>query len=84
MAEPDAKISVRSARAVINPLRHGSRCCRSASGAARPFPVEPVRTLDAIHLATLEVLGEVPQLVTVVTRDARMGENARAMGYGVE
>ncbi|HLA89713.1 MAG TPA: hypothetical protein VJL28_04690 [Gemmatimonadaceae bacterium] len=43
-----------------------------------------MRTLDAIHLATLEVLGEVPQLVTVVTRDARMGENARAMGYGVE
>lgn len=52
--------------------------------AARPFPVEPVRTLDAIHLATLERLGEAPQLVTVVTRDARVRDNARALGYAVE
>ena len=51
--------------------------------AARPFPIEPVRTLDAIHLATLEALGETPQLVTVVTRDARIAGNARALGYAV-
>lgn len=51
--------------------------------AARPFPVEPIRTLDAIHLATLELLGEPPQLVTVVTRDSRVGDNARALGYAV-
>jgi hypothetical protein len=50
---------------------------------ARPFPVEPVRTLDAIHLATLESLGETPQLVTVVTRDDRIARNARALGYAV-
>src|SRR4030095_3821508 len=35
----------------------------------RPFPVEPIRTLDAVHLATLELLGEPPQLLTVVARD---------------
>jgi hypothetical protein len=50
----------------------------------RPFPVEPIRTLDAVHLATLELLGEPPQLVTVVTRDARVRDNARALGYAVE
>jgi predicted nucleic acid-binding protein len=50
----------------------------------RPFPVEPIRTLDAVHLATAELLGEPPQLVTVVTRDARVRENARALGYTVE
>ncbi len=50
----------------------------------RPFPVEPIRTLDAIHLATLELLGEAPQLVTVVTRDGRVRDNARALGYVVE
>jgi predicted nucleic acid-binding protein len=50
----------------------------------RPFPVEPIRTLDAIHLATVELLGEAPQLVTVVTRDARVGENASALGFAVE
>ena len=51
--------------------------------AGRPFPVEPIRTLEAIHLATLESLGETPQLVTVVTRDARIARNARALGYAV-
>ena len=50
----------------------------------RPFPVEPVRTLDAVHLATVEQLGEPPALVTVVTRDGRVRENARALGYHVE
>lgn len=49
----------------------------------RPFPVEPVRTLDAIHLATLELLGEPPHAITVLTRDARVRENALAMGYRV-
>lgn len=51
--------------------------------AGQPFPVEPVRTLDAIHLATIESLGETPQFVTVVTRDRRIARNARALGYAV-
>ena len=50
----------------------------------RPFPVEPVRTLDAVHLATADLLGEPPQLVTVVTRDARVRDNARALGFAIE
>ena len=50
----------------------------------RPFPVEPIRTLDAVHLATAEELGEPPALVTIVTRDARVRDNARALGYAVE
>ena len=51
--------------------------------AGRPFPVEPVRTLDAVHLATVELLGEPPQLVTIITRDERVRANARALGYMV-
>ena len=51
---------------------------------ARPFPLEPIRTLDALHLATAELLGEPPALMTVVTRDARVRENALALGYAVE
>jgi predicted nucleic acid-binding protein len=51
--------------------------------AGRPFPVEPVRTLDAVHLATVELLGEPPQLVTIVARDERVRANARALGYMV-
>ena len=49
--------------------------------AGRPFPAEPVRTLDAIHLATAELLGEPPQLTTILTRDERVRENAKALGY---
>jgi predicted nucleic acid-binding protein len=46
----------------------------------QPFPVEPIRTLDALHLATAELLGA-PRRVTIITRDARVAENARALGY---
>ena len=50
----------------------------------RPFPVEPVRTNDAIHLATAELIDEQPQLVTIVTRDRHIRENAIALGFMVE
>jgi hypothetical protein len=46
--------------------------------------VEPVRTLDAVHIATVESLAEAPQLVAIVTRDHRVRENATALGYSVE
>ena len=48
--------------------------------AARPFPVEPVRTLDAIHLATaLELTKALPDL-QILTFDRRVAENALALG----
>jgi predicted nucleic acid-binding protein len=50
----------------------------------RPFPVEPIRTLDAVHLATTDLLGEAPQIVKIVTRDVRVRDNGRALGYIVE
>ena len=46
--------------------------------------MEPVRTHDAVPLATVEKLGETPELMTIVTRDWRLLENAPAMGYAVE
>lgn len=49
--------------------------------AGRPFPIEPIRTLDAIHLATAEFLGELPQFLTVLTRDARVRDNAVSLGF---
>ena len=52
--------------------------------ASRPFPAEPIRTLDGIHLATAELLGESPQLITIITRDNRIIENAKALGYAIE
>jgi len=52
--------------------------------AGRAFPVEPIRTLDAIHLATAEALGDPPALVKIVTRDLRVRDNASALGHPVE
>lgn len=78
-------------RTILRRLRRIEERCEVAeisppvlARASRPFAVEPVRTLDAIHLATVELLGEQPQLVTIVTRDRRIRENAIAMGYAVE
>ena|SRR5688572_5539016 len=49
--------------------------------AGRLFPVETVRTLDAIHLATIEVIGDSPTPTSVLSRDVRVRENAKALGF---
>jgi predicted nucleic acid-binding protein len=51
--------------------------------AGRSFPLEPIRTLDAIHLASMEMLVEQPPLVTCLTRDTRIRDNASAIGFSV-
>jgi hypothetical protein len=35
-----------------------------------------------VHLATAELLGEPPPLMTIVTMDDRVRENGEALGYG--
>lgn len=47
--------------------------------ALQPFPV-PVRTLDALHLATLGFLRERGQDAPLATYDARLALGARASG----
>jgi len=78
-------------RAAVRALRRFERRCYLVAvtdavlaRVRRPFPVEPIRTLDALHLATTEVLGEPPALITIVTRDVRVRENAEALRYAVE
>lgn len=77
-------------RAAVRGLRTFARRCELVAvsdqvleRAARPFPVEPIRTLDAIHLSSIILLGEPPQLLTVVTRDDRVAQNATAMGHAL-
>ena len=84
------RLTARQEQAAIRGLQTFERRCAIVAvtetvldRAGRPFPVEPIRTLDAIHLATAELLGEPPQLVTIVTRDARVRSNAQALGYRV-
>ncbi len=63
---------------VIQPVDEGiwNRC-------SRPFPVEPVRTLDALHLATVEKLAGVIEHLVVLSTDSRVRDNARALGFEV-
>ncbi|MBI3182327.1 MAG: hypothetical protein HYZ28_09310 [Myxococcales bacterium] len=52
--------------------------------AGEPFLVEPVRTLDAIHLATAMAWeSEVGGGLVICTRDERVAEIARVYGFGV-
>jgi predicted nucleic acid-binding protein len=50
---------------------------------ARPFPVEPVRLLDAVHLATIEKLSGALTGLVVLSTDERVRRNATALGFEV-
>jgi predicted nucleic acid-binding protein len=85
------RLALDEERAAIRALRRFERRCyivamtdEVLARVRRPFPLEPVRTLDAVHLATVEMLGEPPQLITIITRDDRVRDNAKALGYSVE
>jgi hypothetical protein len=82
------RVTADQERVAIRGLRTFARRCELVAvsdqvleRAARPFPVEPIRTLDAVHLSSIELVAETPQFVAVVTRDSRVAENARAMGH---
>jgi predicted nucleic acid-binding protein len=90
-AHLSGRITVQQQRAALRTLQRFARRSHIVNvteailaHAGRPFPVEPVRTLDAIHLATAAALGEPPALVIVVSRDRRVCDNAAALGYAVE
>lgn len=90
-ARATGRLTVDEEQAAVRALRTFERRCfildvdrAVLDRVRRPFPMEPIRTLDAVHLATAELLGEPAPLVTVVTRDARVRENAGALGYTVE
>ncbi|HEX5110120.1 MAG TPA: type II toxin-antitoxin system VapC family toxin [Vicinamibacterales bacterium] len=89
-ARAAGRITPNEERQALRALRTFERRCSVVavtsevlSRCMRPFPVEPIRTLDAVHLATVEMLGELPPLVTLVTRDERVRANGRALGYEV-
>ena len=51
--------------------------------AGEPFPVEPVRALDAIHLATCIEIERALGPVTVLSVDQRVRDNALRLGLRV-
>ncbi len=48
--------------------------------AGRPFPVEPIRTLDAIHLATALAFAKAFADLRLLSMDRRLADNAGALG----
>jgi uncharacterized protein len=51
--------------------------------ALRPFPIEPVRALDALHLASALVARSAAPGLAVLTLDQRVRENAQRLGFSV-
>jgi predicted nucleic acid-binding protein len=49
--------------------------------ARRAFPVEPVRTLDALHLASLLIVRSIFADAEVLSFDERIRANATALGF---
>jgi hypothetical protein len=89
-ARAGGRLTPEQERASVLALRRFERSCcvvdvtdAVLARVRRPFPVEPIRTLDAVHLAMAELLGEPPPLMTIVTRNDRVRKNAVALGYTV-
>ena len=89
-ARAAGRLTVEQERAAARALRRFERRCflvavtdAVLARVGRRFPIEPIRTLDAVHLATAELLGEPPPLTVLVTRDVRVRDNARALGYAI-
>jgi predicted nucleic acid-binding protein len=51
--------------------------------ARRPFPQEPIRTLDAIHLATALLGRNLVTEMQMLTLDKRIRDNASALGFDI-
>ena len=51
--------------------------------ARRPFPAEPIRTLDAIHLATAVLARSLMPDFAVLSLDERIRRSAEQMGFRV-
>jgi uncharacterized protein len=51
--------------------------------ARQPFPGDPVRSLDAVHLATALAAAQASDDLAVLSLDGRVRRSARALGLGV-
>jgi predicted nucleic acid-binding protein len=90
-AHLSGRVTAQQYRAALVTVQRFARRCYVVSvtetiltRAGRSFPMEPIRTMDAIHLATAEALGEPAALVIIITRDIRVRENSTALGFSVE
>jgi predicted nucleic acid-binding protein len=87
-ARRERRLDARSAREAERQLAAFERACDVVAmddevlrRAREELPVEPVRSLDAIHLASVRVLDDELGGVEVVSCDDRVRQNAAALGF---
>jgi predicted nucleic acid-binding protein len=87
-ARRERRLDARAAREAERQLAAFERGCDIVAmddevlrRARQEFPVEPVRSLDAIHLASVRVLDDALGGVQVVSCDDRVRQNAEALGF---
>lgn len=89
-AEAAGRVTAREADVLLTEFRSlaegwdtmeiGERVVLAASA---PFPVEPVRSLDAIHLASARAASDSLGDIAVLSFDERVRANAAVLGLGV-
>jgi predicted nucleic acid-binding protein len=89
-ARREHRLDAREAREAERQLAAFERSCDAIAlddevlrRAREEFPEEPVRSLDAIHLACLRVLDDELGGFEVVSCDDRVRRNATALGFAV-
>jgi predicted nucleic acid-binding protein len=71
-----------AARDVLDRVAWVELTAEALSRALEPFP-EPVRTLDALHLASAHFLRQRRVAIEFATYDERLAKTARALGFAL-
>jgi predicted nucleic acid-binding protein len=87
-ARGERRLDAQEAREAERPLSAFERSCDILAledevlrRAREDFPVEPVRSLEAIHLASIRLLDDDLGGLDVASSDDRVRGNARALGF---
>lgn len=70
------------ARAMLRKIDLVEMTQRCLQRALRPFPI-PVRTLDGLHLATMDFLREQGEPIELASYDRRLIASARALNFPI-
>ena len=81
-ARQGGQLMINAALILINGVRFSDLSPVVLARALQPYPV-PVRTLDGLHLATMDFLRSHSQTIEVATYDQRFAAAAKALGFPI-